>query len=302
MRGLWRPRPAPSIGDWINSRTCLRQLDRALKDREIVRIENWLRDEGLLVVDPAVRATATNTGSGTSITCNKPAGTVDTDAMLASAYGVGSGGSFGTISAPAGWTVVTGQQGDNYASFPTWSATYQKTASSEGASYTFTSSRTADAWDITITTIQNPKSGTWLGNTAQNNGTGTTSTYTGVTATAGSLIYLHGNDWFNSGGLTPPTGFTERHDSLDYVATKGSVSAGATGDFTQTNSNVTGLDIWRTHTIEVLADAGGAAALIPDLVRPRLLVRGSGLVARPISLLMPVARHDLTMPPYRPAR
>ena len=69
-----------------------------------------------------------NTSSGTSLVINKPTGTIDSDLLIA--YVSNSAGS-GTWTSPAGWTERYDANGFSI---------YTKTASSEGADYTFTSS------------------------------------------------------------------------------------------------------------------------------------------------------------------
>lgn len=69
-------------------------------------------------------------------------------------------------------------------------------------------------------------------------GGGTTTTYLGVTTTVANTMLLGiSHDWEGLGALTPPTGFTERFDSLVYCCDAPQASAGASGNKTQTNAN-----------------------------------------------------------------
>lgn len=225
------------------------------------------------MADPSFGTIASNTGaSGTSIVVNKPASTADGDLMLMT-LATATGGNIITAanSGLTGWTLVNSTQSDTYGGYGTWRATYSKIAASEGASYTVGYDHTFESADIAISRIINPKSGgAWLGNTAQNNGTGATTTFSAVTATSGSLIFGSANDWNWAGSLTAPSTTTERYDNFHYVWTKAGVGAGTTGSFTMTNSNGAS-DVWRSHTIEVLTDA--AAVVIPP--KSKIITRQS---------------------------
>lgn len=75
----------------------------------------------------------TNTASNTTMTCNKPTGTVDGDIMIAILH-LNSG--FSAIQVPSGWTLIA-STGAN-ASFSADIYAYWKRASSEGTNYTWT--------------------------------------------------------------------------------------------------------------------------------------------------------------------
>jgi len=190
---------------------------------------------------------------------------------------------------PAGFTRFTGSP---------WSITLGadtakmevawKLASSESGDYTVThASALAEGVVIAI-------SGGDTGTTPQitrNNGTGTTSTATGLTPVANdSLIVFVDNVWQFMGALSPPTGttptFTEQFDagtSVIYVATGVLATAGATGNKAHTNSNVAG-DPWQAFLVSVEAftvgpESGGGRYLNEaSAVDGYLLEDGSGVL------------------------
>ena len=211
--------------------------------------------------DPSLRAVASNSAAAAnSLTINKPTGTVDGDGMIMTVSS--SNATTGrTATTPAGWTPIGSGLSASFGGFEYRRYSYFRKALGEGASYTVNFSGTADDLDGVIRTYQDVKAdAAWIGATANNSGSSQTTTFPGITATTGSLIDLSQNDAY-ANPRTPPTGFTERYDFIVYVATKASVSAGATGNFTMTNGNVSGTEPFLAETIEVLA---GGATDSPD--------------------------------------
>lgn len=75
-------------------------------------------------------ASTTASGSGSSLSINKPSGTADGDLMII--FHANFGGTYGALSPPAGWSTLTGlDHGINDGHFKV----YTKAASGEGASY-----------------------------------------------------------------------------------------------------------------------------------------------------------------------
>jgi hypothetical protein len=131
-------------------------------------------------------------------------------------------------------------------------------AASESGSYTFThiSRNTQGAMAAYSGCLA---SGTpFSAATSNNTGSGpnaTTSTGLGITTTVANswLLYI-AHDYEGTGALSPPSGMTERFDSLVYTADQVIASAGATGTRTQTNGNTTAAaEQWAVRMVELLA-------------------------------------------------
>jgi hypothetical protein len=183
--------------------------------------------------DPTYRAHTTASSSSTSLTPNKPTGTVDGDYMLACVTCVSSNS---VSSAPSGWTLLYGP-----ATFDdTVMRVYGKLASGEGASWTWTMSNSGVSLAIVVT-IQDPDSASPLvfsggqTNASSNNTTAPGGTTTEANAT---LVFFGAA----SGGFqshTPPSGMTERGDVNNSNhclegATEVYVGPGSTGTRTAT--------------------------------------------------------------------
>jgi len=130
---------------------------------------------------------------------------------------------------------------------------YWKRAASESGSYTFAHAGTINAQGLMQVYSGCKASGTPLGATSNNNGTGSAASGTSITTTAAnSWLLYQAHDWEGTGTLTPPTGMTERFDSLLYSADQLIASAGATGARSQTNANIAS-GRWAVRMVELLA-------------------------------------------------
>ena len=182
----------------------------------------------------AASSSATATGGATSLTINKPTGVVDNDVMVA-ALEV----SYDTaITAPAGWTLVRNDYQNDGAGVNEFRlAIYYKTASSEGASYTWTFgvSQRASGGIVaylgvnTLTPVDVEA--------VQANASSVSVTAPSITTTVGDtrLVFIGTVGYWDS-TYTPPTGMTERVDvsvGTDWgsitVADETRAAIGATG-------------------------------------------------------------------------
>lgn len=192
----------------------------------------------------AVAYRAGNAGaSGSSDTnvVNKPTGTVDDDIMVAQIYTEPVGQD---VTAPSGWTALTARHdvaGTGYSMRAFW-----KRAASEGASYTFTA--TGNDWASSFlasysgaSTDADPFDGT--GTWAQ--GADTSPAASAITTgAANSLVVQYiATVLVGFSQTTPPSGMTERFDSIWIVNDVTQVSAGSTGTKTAT---LAGIDQWST--------------------------------------------------------
>lgn len=189
-------------------------------------------------------------GTRTDSTLNKPAGTVDNDILLAA---IGHGGAV-SITAPAGWTEYSGSPFD--VGF-TRVATYWKRASSEGASWTWTHSSSL-TWALVAAYSGAKTSGDPNDVTPTiNNGTGTSVTALSVTiATNNSLGVILWTNSGDTGGQTPPSGFTEHGDpNSTFGAEDKTLGTGATGNQTTTIVNS---DSWAAFFTALAPPAAGS--------------------------------------------
>lgn len=231
-----------------------------------------------------------STNSGTSLTLNVPAGTVNADVMLAII--TVSGGSGSTITTPAGWTLV--RRDDNSTSLST--LVYSKVASSEPASY---------AWSFNGASLFS------AGGIVSYSGIDTTNpidvsgvpTISGVSSTAviaasanttsaNVIVVAYGAGTNGAYTSTPPTGMTERVDTNNggsrnlTIADVSQAAAGATGTKTFTysgsityNAGIIGLKTC-SATFCAAANGSGATGSIQTFTAPstgkyRILAKGA---------------------------
>ena len=186
------------------------------------------------VTFPTIRASSTST-AGKDV--DKPTGTVDGDLLIAwLGYDSGSGGGTGAFGPPAGWTTLHEVQNGSSVTM----GVYWKIASGEGSSFTFTAEETnIHLHCVAITT------GTFDATTpidassmALDAVAGTAITAPSITTTVANTLLWFAGFVFGSGdgaSMTPPTGFTERHETgLGSVTTletahKDQAASGSTG-------------------------------------------------------------------------
>lgn len=210
----------------------------------------------------AYRASATNTTFVTGASCNKPAGTVSGDVLVAFLYFYDD--PTGTVSAiPSGWSEITAcrAEGGNAGAFQyAIQRAYIKVAGgSEPASYTWTLSA-ADTCNIGIACYSGvdnvtPQDTTGTGNS----GTAANRVATGVTTvTDGAFIVVGSTGYANAltggfGGMTNRVTWDTKSAIYDQTISP----AGATGNKTATSAAET--IIWLTALV-ALRPSGAAAA------------------------------------------
>lgn len=230
----------------------------------------------LLVPELAVAAAALRSssslayGSRTNSIVTAPAGIQNGDVLLYTMF-LGITGTAITATPPTGFVACSGGTFPialTDGSFNARAYVWYKIASSESGDYT--STHTAGSSSATMLAISG---GTGTPACTTNNGTGGTTTATGLTTSANdSLVAFVGWDWADTANnVTPPTGatptFSEVLDlTITYVATGVLATAGATGDKTITN-NSTGGHAWGGVLVAVEAAGGGASEVFGFLKR-----------------------------------
>lgn len=217
----------------------------------------WLPLEG--DPDPLLRADSQNTGvSISSIAASVPAGTTDGDGMLAAVM-TSNVTTARTVNTLAGWTLINAVLGTTHGGYETRLYVFQKRASGESGSYTFTFSGTAETAEIWVGAYKDVKAtGSFIGSTSQNSGNSQTTTGSAITAAKRSLLAFIVNDWQGAGGALAPSGMALRKNTLGlFVADQAHLAAGSTGNKTHTNTNTDGTQPFVANMIELLADVGG---------------------------------------------
>ncbi len=197
-------------------------------------------------------------------TISKPTGTVDGDILIM--MHIVGGSPPPTTTLPSGWTTFSGYPlsvadgGFQIDTILAW-----KLASSEGASYTVSHGGPAQHNSDGVIVAVSGATSTGI-QAGSSNGTGTSSTATGITTSGSNALVLWlGHNWSLYGSAAVPAGptptFTERQDSgtsLIYVATGVLAAAGATGNTSQSdNDNGAGSDPWRVALVGVESPSAG---------------------------------------------
>lgn len=159
----------------------------------------------------SVVAAASVGGDTTPLSCAKPSGTANGDLLLA--WQMSDNGTYAGLTAPAGWTLLTGlDRGSNLMHLKIW----YKVASSEGSTYSWPQSSGADGC-VSIVTLRsvNTSTGTWLWATptwAANSATRVAPSVSGAGSGA-VLICSTLADMNNTAATwTPPSGMIEQAD------------------------------------------------------------------------------------------
>lgn len=199
-----------------------------------------------------------------SVTCNKPTGTVENDMMVAWIFRGRTDAVFEMLPAvaPTDFTKIDEtliNQGTFWGYFEFY---WKRAGSSEPSSYTWDHATHVASNQVGIASYSGViTSGSPIDVYSKNSSaTGTTATGTGVTTTvaATELLYLSHN-WDGNGALSPPSGMTERFDSLTYLSEEARASSGATGNRTQTLASN---NPWAAVLIALKPGAGGGAISI----------------------------------------
>lgn len=180
------------------------------------------------------RAAASNNANTSSLSVNRPTGTVDGDVLIAVvAWWIE------TLTPPSGWTQIGSTQTWNISGEDVFVRAYYRVASSEPTSYAWGLSGTNDI-AVSIATYYNVNTGSVVDVQAgQTNAANTSMTAPSVSPTtdADMLLFLGGagSDSAGSATATPPSGMTERADATagtwikTYIAEQLLTAAGATG-------------------------------------------------------------------------
>lgn len=199
--------------------------------------------------------TSTAYGSTTDTTLGIPTGIANGNVLLATIFTFGLFPDAAPVpTPPAGFAAVgtpisvfDGQGNNGSVSM------FRKKALNESGSYVFAHSPCNNQGLMQSFSNCSP-SGSPIGNISLNNGSGLTTTGTGITALSQhSLLLFNAINWEAPGNLLPPTGMTEVFDSLLYAAYETLVASGATGDRVQTPNGNIGIEPWAVFMIELLA-------------------------------------------------
>jgi hypothetical protein len=195
---------------------------------------------------PTIGTSTKASGSGTSMTVNKPAGVVDGSVLFA-AFEYDSSLS---LTAASGYSLVRRFSGIGS------TAVYSKiitNAAGEPASYTFIGD--GDQWLGIIVPVSGANTTTPVDVSTVNNGYGGTLTATGLTTGGPNrlLLAFAGMDWGPGSPYTPPAGMTEIDDrsggAVSFTAAHVTqASAGASGNKVFTASDT---DVWGAILVAV---------------------------------------------------
>lgn len=195
--------------------------------------------------------TSTGYGLSTNTDLTAPAGLANGDILIAVIL-VARGSAPGAVTPPAGFSLIGTTVSISGSGLFVDTYMFWKRAASESGGYTFTHINQSRQGCL-MAYSGCLASGTPIGATSNNNGTGGTATGTGITTTAAnSYLLWASHDYEGTGTLSPPAGMTERFDSLLYTADQLIATASATGNRTQTNANLSALP-WVVRMVELLA-------------------------------------------------
>lgn len=202
--------------------------------------------------------------SRTNTTVAAPAGLANNDILVLHIF-VGASGTAPTVTPPSGFTAVTGSpKAISDGGFAANVYVFWKRASGESGSYTATHS--AGSSQASLRAYSGcATSGSPIDASSANSGTGQITTATGITTTVADTMLLYAaNNWEGS-GTTPPSGFTERFDSIINDSDKAQASAGATGNVVQNpNGNINSSEPWTAFLIALKPPSGGTDTLLAN--------------------------------------
>lgn len=201
----------------------------------------------------------------TTTTFTAPAGIANDD-ILASVFYYSGYTPPAAPTPPSGFTLFSTMLDITDGSWHIEQRLYWKRASGESGNYSFTHGSFATFGHMAALSGC-LTSGTPFGATSVNGSTsGSSGVGTGITTTAAnSWLLFIAADMQGTGGLTPPTGMTERRDADDYWADQLIASAGATGNRTQTNNG----GGWGVRMVELLEQSAAAADIPNKIIMPK---------------------------------
>jgi len=168
---------------------------------------------------PAFETAATNTGSGTSLTINKPSGTVSGDLLVVALAGEGASSATWSLS---GWTVVRNYSDLGSVGWQTNAVMYKQAGGSEPSSYSFsaTASQTVSVGGI-IRISGVDSTAPVAAATYTEVATGSLDPPSSGSVTADDYLAVAVAARGDGASQTPPTNYTER---VDVAATGENVS------------------------------------------------------------------------------
>lgn len=224
----------------------------------------------------ALRGISSASSASTTFSVSKPSGAAEGDVLIAfQTVAFGSASSMTTPSGGATWTLLTSVNGsDGIASIRVW---WKVAGASEPTSYTFRQSSGNTGGFTVIAAVHSADTGTPLRAVGARSGESSVDT-PGVTPTSTGAFEMR----FVSGvgiddvSWTPPTGYTERVDTLSglvgaSLVTRTLTAAASSGDKTHTASSF--LLGGEGVTVAVLAGAssgGGGGGVVPPPTIPAL--------------------------------
>jgi len=234
--------------------------------------------------------TLTSYASRADTVMDKPATTAENDILIAALVRVASAPGAADVVPPAGFTKIgtTTSVADLGGTNGRLELFWKRATASEPATYTFGQWASATTQGLMVAYSGCPASGDPIDVFSQNSAsTGSTATALSVTTTQAqdNLLWL-GHNWDASTTLTPPSGMTEKADSLLYFSEETITAAGATGNRTQTQASS---NPWAV-TLLALKGASGTAAAATALTgtasvttRQTAIVSATGVTAAAIT-------------------
>jgi hypothetical protein len=204
---------------------------------------------------PAYRShSSVSYASHSSTVLTAPSGLADNDILLAF-IAVGSGGTPGIATPPAGFQELRIYSWVSHTGFTVNLQVFWKRAASESGSYTFTHA-TFNTQGVLLAYSGAATTGNPIDiNVSFGKGVGTTSTALSITTTVdNTLLVVAGQNW-DIDGASPPTGFTERFDNLLTIFDGAAqTTAGATGDKTFSPNGSIGSNAWQAWMLAIKPD------------------------------------------------
>jgi hypothetical protein len=214
----------------------------------------------------ARRGTPTSASGGHNtgpLSVTKPTGVVDGDIVYLRTLGTTGNNGTPALVTPTGFTKVTGASGSlTIGSDVMGAELFWKRASGEGASYSISWDRSCWHQAVCFAYSGALSSGDPNGPSSYQADTvsDTSKLAPGVTvADADSMLVFMGSNWGNNIAATPPTGMSERVETINLYLADLLVAAGATGDKTMTLTS--GADHGTGALVVLKPDAGSPPAI-----------------------------------------
>lgn len=208
----------------------------------------------------AYRASATGTvNASTSLTINKPTGTVQNDVMVAAITINPNGASVPTFTPPSGWTMIQQSTNQSGTYYPSTAIFYKVAGASEGASYSWTINTTSygGGWIASFSGVDtsNPIDVSNIQTVANTNGKTTSYSTPAVTTTAANdmvLVTYGGNTTSTQNTWSTPTSASVISSSIWF---SGTVTSSSGFYYTQASAGSTGA-VASTASVSSYGNAG----------------------------------------------